>query len=258
MSRRLAPLAFVALVVGAGLSGAGCNSNGTFKLTWTFAGDGPTTALVCAQRGVFSILVTGASTAGNSERVEAPCAPGSLTRDLPASTWLFTVRGLDRAGCYRSSVLTMDGGVDGGFDGGVDGGVDGGSDGGGSDGEAVDGGQPEAAADDAATADSAAGEVGEDAGDDAAADVVPDAGDDAFAQAAAPLAACDNGDLAALSAMVGPIDIGKGETKSIEATLTPLPTCADGVDNNGDGRIDLDDPTCLGDPHGMEGAPARP
>jgi hypothetical protein len=29
--------------------------------------------------------------------------------------------------------------------------------------------------------------------------------------------------------------------------LTPRPTCRDGIDNNGDGRVDLDDPECNGD-----------
>ena len=31
--------------------------------------------------------------------------------------------------------------------------------------------------------------------------------------------------------------------------LTPVPTCRDGVDNNGDGRVDLDDPVCQNDPN---------
>jgi len=32
--------------------------------------------------------------------------------------------------------------------------------------------------------------------------------------------------------------------------LTPRPQCSDGVDNDGDGRVDLDDPDCAGDPNG--------
>ena len=32
--------------------------------------------------------------------------------------------------------------------------------------------------------------------------------------------------------------------------LTPRPECGDGVDNDGDGRIDLDDDTCAGNPNG--------
>ena len=31
-------------------------------------------------------------------------------------------------------------------------------------------------------------------------------------------------------------------------TLTPLPQCRDGVDNDLDGRVDLDDPDCAGNP----------
>lgn len=33
-------------------------------------------------------------------------------------------------------------------------------------------------------------------------------------------------------------------------TLTPRPACDDGIDNDGDGRVDLDDPDCVGDPSG--------
>jgi hypothetical protein len=32
--------------------------------------------------------------------------------------------------------------------------------------------------------------------------------------------------------------------------IPTLPECSDGVDNDGDGRVDLDDPTCNGDPNG--------
>jgi hypothetical protein len=31
--------------------------------------------------------------------------------------------------------------------------------------------------------------------------------------------------------------------------LTPRPECSDGVDNDGDGRVDVDDPDCMGDPN---------
>jgi hypothetical protein len=33
-------------------------------------------------------------------------------------------------------------------------------------------------------------------------------------------------------------------------TLTPRPACDDGIDNDGDGRVDLDDPGCDGNPSG--------
>lgn len=33
-------------------------------------------------------------------------------------------------------------------------------------------------------------------------------------------------------------------------TLTFPPACSDGIDNDGDGRVDLDDPGCAGDPSG--------
>jgi hypothetical protein len=33
--------------------------------------------------------------------------------------------------------------------------------------------------------------------------------------------------------------------------LTPVPACRDGVDNDGDGRVDLDDPDCQNNPDGV-------
>ena len=38
--------------------------------------------------------------------------------------------------------------------------------------------------------------------------------------------------------------------------LTPRPACGDGVDNDGDGRVDMDDPDCMGDPNGPSECPA--
>lgn len=33
--------------------------------------------------------------------------------------------------------------------------------------------------------------------------------------------------------------------------FTPRPVCADGIDNDGDGRVDLDDPECVADPNAV-------
>ena len=43
-----------------------------------------------------------------------------------------------------------------------------------------------------------------------------------------------------------------GQVTSVQAPvlLPPLPACRDGVDNDRDGRVDLDDPDCAGDPNG--------
>jgi hypothetical protein len=40
------------------------------------------------------------------------------------------------------------------------------------------------------------------------------------------------------------------ETTDVLVTLTAPPACSDGIDNDGDGRVDLDDPDCAGDPTG--------
>ncbi|MEA2699542.1 MAG: hypothetical protein QOI66_3813, partial [Myxococcales bacterium] len=75
---------------------------------------------------------------------------------------------------------------------------------------------------------------------DAAADVggPADAADDASGPAGAAA------DTAFLSAMAGPQSIDKGTTAAFAVVLTPLPACADGIDNDCDGRVDLDDPSC--------------
>jgi len=38
--------------------------------------------------------------------------------------------------------------------------------------------------------------------------------------------------------------------------LIPLPACRDGVDNDGDHRVDLDDPDCMQNPYGASECPA--
>jgi hypothetical protein len=49
----------------------------------------------------------------------------------------------------------------------------------------------------------------------------------------------------------GPVTIGDGTTTDLTAVFTPLPECGDGVDNDRDGRVDLDDPDCHCDATGL-------
>jgi hypothetical protein len=44
--------------------------------------------------------------------------------------------------------------------------------------------------------------------------------------------------------------VGDGPPVAGVVTFTPLPACSDGVDNDGDGRVDLADPDCGNDPSG--------
>jgi len=46
------------------------------------------------------------------------------------------------------------------------------------------------------------------------------------------------------------IDVPKDGNATVDPAveLTPRVECADGIDNDGDGRVDLDDPECAGDP----------
>jgi hypothetical protein len=57
-------------------------------------------------------------------------------------------------------------------------------------------------------------------------------------------------------------DVAKDVTVVLDPAvveLTPRPECSDGIDNDGDGRIDLDDPDCAGDPNGArECTPGSP
>jgi len=43
-----------------------------------------------------------------------------------------------------------------------------------------------------------------------------------------------------------------GSTVPVVVTFVPQPECSDGVDNDRDGRVDLNDPDCAGDPGGNE------
>jgi hypothetical protein len=40
-----------------------------------------------------------------------------------------------------------------------------------------------------------------------------------------------------------------GAAAEVAVVLTPQPACSDGIDNDNDGRVDLDDPDCGGDPN---------
>ena len=234
-------------LVAVGFGAAGCNSDGTYKLSWTFPGDGETSALTCARRGVFSIRVAGASAQGDHQDVEVPCAPGLVTRQVPAGTWTFTVLGLDREGCYRGNkALDVDAGV--GPDAAM---MDAGQ---APDGDAGVSSDAEAGSDGGPPADGGGGMDGDGAAVDAEAGV----DDGGIQQQSGALSgvACAGVPmtLGALSASAGPIEIVKDATASLSVTLTPLPTCADGVDNDGNGRVDLDDPVCMGNPRGAEAA----
>jgi hypothetical protein len=206
-------------------AGLGCHSDASYKLTWTFAGGEAASALTCARHGVFSILVMGSSEGGDTAQIEAPCGPGALTDGVASGNWSFAVKGLDMAGRYRGDLLTGAGPAD-------------------------------AAADATGPADAAGDATGPvDATTDAVADAVADAAGpaDAAADDDAGPANAAAADAAFLSAMVGPQSIDKGATALFAVVLTPLPACADGIDNDCDGRVDLDDPSCQDDPRGSEG-----
>jgi len=48
----------------------------------------------------------------------------------------------------------------------------------------------------------------------------------------------------------GTAQVSESVPGAVLIQLTPLPACQDGVDNDGDGRADLDDPDCHNDKYG--------
>jgi hypothetical protein len=52
-----------------------------------------------------------------------------------------------------------------------------------------------------------------------------------------------------LNTTVTGVVVNNGATTDVTVVLTPQPACSDGIDNDHDGRVDLDDPDCGGDPN---------
>lgn len=55
-----------------------------------------------------------------------------------------------------------------------------------------------------------------------------------------------------------PMSVSEGGLTSFPSLAITPAQCMDGIDNDGDGRIDLADPDCAGDPSGTEGAAPGP
>jgi hypothetical protein len=58
----------------------------------------------------------------------------------------------------------------------------------------------------------------------------------------------------ALMAKIDATEIAGEQTATLAVQLNPLPQCADGVDNDADGRVDIDDPGCAGKRDGADEA----
>jgi hypothetical protein len=161
----------------AALALAGCHQNGSLQVSWTFmdvtgiqsAADG------CAQHGVDSVLVNSGDTGTDSDQVQALCAPGVVTRAVPAGTWTVTVLALDAQGNLIQS--------------------------------------PQNPPKDPTT-----GSI--------------------------PAAIVMNRQTGGL------VVADDSPPVPVSFPLPTLPACMDGVDNDGDGRVDLDDPDCANNPYG--------
>jgi hypothetical protein len=157
----------------AALALAGCHQNGSLQVSWTFmdvtgiqsAADG------CAQHGVDSVLVNLGDTGTDSDQVQALCAPGVVTRAVPAGTWTVTVLALDAQG-----------------------------------------------------------------------NLIQFAGD--------PSDLTDHPAITMNGQTGGLVVADDSPPVPVSFPLPTLPACMDGVDNDGDGRVDLDDPDCANNPYG--------
>jgi hypothetical protein len=178
----------------AGLALSGCHKDGSIQVSWVFddgAGGKQSAADGCGQHGVDSILISSFDTGSDTDQVQALCAPGVVTRPVPAGTWTVVVQALDPQGV----LIQAEAGVAPQTDAGM---------------------APQAEAGAAPQTDAGVASPGFHLSQTQAGVVVAD----------------------------------DGPPVPVAVTFTPLPACMDGVDNDGDGRVDLDDPDCANDPYG--------
>jgi hypothetical protein len=155
----------------AALALSGCHQDGSLQVSWAF-GDG-TAADGCGQHGVDSVLVNSGDTGSDSDQVQALCAPGVITRAVPAGTWTVTVLALDAQG----NLIQAPAGVD-------------------------------------------------------------------------PTTKTPQAAIIMSMQTPGLVVADDSPSVAVPFTFPTLPACMDGVDNDGDGRVDLDDPDCALDPYG--------
>jgi hypothetical protein len=161
---------------------SGCHHDGSIQVSWMFdngSGGQQSAADGCGQHGGDSVLISSFDTGSDSDQVQALCAPGVVTRSVPAGTWTVTVQALNPQGTLIQGVAPIDAGVNPQTDGGIN----------------------------------PPGFL--------------------LSQTGFDLVVTDDGPPALFA-----------------VTFNPLPACMDGVDNDGDGRVDLDDPDCGLNPYG--------
>jgi len=86
------------LCLAGGLWAVGCTDYGSYRVSWTFAGD-PPEEVRCGQHGVDSLRLTGMSTEGDGAEVTTLCTTAQpFSHSVPVGTWTFTVQQLDVRG----------------------------------------------------------------------------------------------------------------------------------------------------------------
>jgi hypothetical protein len=88
---------------------AGCNQNGSYRLSWVFVVDATTgatesSATACGRFYVDSVVAAGTDNAGDAQQILALCTPGWVTAEAPPGTWSFSVQMLSSQGAPIPSV----------------------------------------------------------------------------------------------------------------------------------------------------------
>jgi hypothetical protein len=107
--RSVARSTALGLCAAALLTVAGCNQNGSYRLSWVFVADATTGATessstACGRFYVDSVVATGTDDAGDGQQVVSLCTPGWVTAEVPPGTWSFSVQMLNSQGAPIPSV----------------------------------------------------------------------------------------------------------------------------------------------------------
>jgi hypothetical protein len=97
------------LCAAAVLTVAGCNQNGSYRLSWNFVdpttGATESTSTACGRFYVDSIEAVGTDNAADQQQIVALCTPGWVTATAPPGTWSFTVQMVNSQGALIPSAM---------------------------------------------------------------------------------------------------------------------------------------------------------
>ena len=106
VARSVPRSAVLGLCAAAVLAVAGCNQNGSYRLSWVFVattGATESASTGCGRFYVDSIVAAGNDGAGDAQQIVALCTPGWVTAEAPPGTWSFSVQMLNSQGAVIPS-----------------------------------------------------------------------------------------------------------------------------------------------------------